>query len=1160
MRRFVRGMWSLLLCTCLCGLTLLSPSAWAQADAGGWHSSSGLAAPSSMPLQDYERHQIFPWLLAREYVTLGWAVDKGIRDTGPFADQLYYGTHPAVRMHYSPEVLEWLEGGRQGEIADGAVIVKEMFLPPAAIYAQLERHPYLRDNPAQYQELVEQLLTGWAVFIKDRGGDSVDGWFYTGPGGKSKDQSVEAWLDSNQDDYTHVLYSGFGLGTCVRCHASAAKENTFSALRNIHGFEPSEAPLQFRSDDSWRDKDYLGSLYTTVETFLTEAGDPDVESLMVLLDIPAVQRPFRLEETALLEQLRQQNPKLDELLAGDPELADFVDHHTRFEEAELDDDALDKPNPLFLKTFSDFGGGVPVEQVRPFPWEFADHAYPSPDIADDGIHSRDQFITSDNCMGCHGGLGGSPPTGTGYQVNMFLQTGPQYGDGFNISEYGEWRWSPMGLAGRDPIFHAQLESELILLTQNANKLPGMPPDTKNPLVGSLRDNKVALIDTCLSCHGAMGERQLEIDAGMHRTLPSGNPLNQDFDPDFYYLTAPLTQEQVDNPPQPRTAADNTEPNPVYPYASASDFADYHRYGALAREGISCTVCHHITGPATTPAGKVGRAHFLDWARQQEDWLPQPDQSLWSDTFVYFLAENTTGQFERSAADQLEGPFDDVTEVPMEHAMAITPKFNAFTSDSDMCGTCHTINLPNIGETQNPYPVLTAIENNPAFQDYSHSIEQATYLEWLNSKFGPGTYNRGPGNGPDDNPDFQSCQDCHMPNRFKSLDGSIDIEPLTARIASIQDSTYPEAENAVPPEDMEVPRRDDYSRHELVGLNAFMIEMVRQFPDILGVSTSDYETGANNGADLAIQNILLSAQEGRVVTVDVTAPENDGTNLTANVTLTNQTGHRFPSGVAFRRAFVEFAVLDADENVLWISGKANGVGILVNPKTGKPLPTEFLDTVAPGNDIASYQPNYQVITRQDQVQIYEELILDANDNFTTSFIHRITHIKDNRLLPDGWVPAAVFAQVDPETGIPAQGEVLLQFMEATQPEGPSVVGGAPLIGPRPLDNDGKPDQRVYEPDPDYTGQSSNGVDTLTYRIPLQDIDGTPASVRVTVYSQAFMPAWFHQRFQLAAQAKAAGLTTPETDRLYYVASHLNLEGTPLQGWKLPLVQASAEVGK
>ena len=32
---------------------------------------------------------------------------------------------------------------------------------------------------------------------------------------------------------------------------------------------------------------------------------------------------------------------------------------------------------------------------------------------------------------------------------------------------GEWRWSPMGLAGRDPVFYAQLECELAYI----NALP-----------------------------------------------------------------------------------------------------------------------------------------------------------------------------------------------------------------------------------------------------------------------------------------------------------------------------------------------------------------------------------------------------------------------------------------------------------------------------------------------------------------------------------------------------------------------------------------------------------------------------------------------------------------------------------------------------------------
>ena len=49
----------------------------------------------------------------------------------------------------------------------------------------------------------------------------------------------------------------------------------------------------------------------------------------------------------------------------------------------------------------------------------------------------------------------------------------------------------------------------------------------------------------------------------------------------------------------------------------------------------------------------------------------------------------------------------------------------------------------------------------------------------------------------------------------------------------------------------------------------------------------------------------------------------------------------------------------------------------------------------------YQPHYQVIDREDQVQIYEELSTNAKGRFTTSFTHRACEVKDNRLLPIGW---------------------------------------------------------------------------------------------------------------------------------------------------------------
>src|SRR3954454_20889647 len=84
-------------------------------------------------LANYEQ-EILTWLQGNEYAKLGWCVDKSVRDTGPWINGTYFGTHKAVRIYYSPGVMRWLTGGRTGPIPDGAMIVKEQWNGPAARY------------------------------------------------------------------------------------------------------------------------------------------------------------------------------------------------------------------------------------------------------------------------------------------------------------------------------------------------------------------------------------------------------------------------------------------------------------------------------------------------------------------------------------------------------------------------------------------------------------------------------------------------------------------------------------------------------------------------------------------------------------------------------------------------------------------------------------------------------------------------------------------------------------------------------------------------------------------------------------------------------------------------------------------------------------------
>jgi hypothetical protein len=93
-------------------------------------SSSSLPLPSSLDITEYES-RLFGFLNRRQYKELGWATDKGVRDTGPYRNGKYYGTHPAVRIYYSPEIIAWLRDDKRRKIRR-AMIVKKQFEAPAA--------------------------------------------------------------------------------------------------------------------------------------------------------------------------------------------------------------------------------------------------------------------------------------------------------------------------------------------------------------------------------------------------------------------------------------------------------------------------------------------------------------------------------------------------------------------------------------------------------------------------------------------------------------------------------------------------------------------------------------------------------------------------------------------------------------------------------------------------------------------------------------------------------------------------------------------------------------------------------------------------------------------------------------------------------------------
>jgi mono/diheme cytochrome c family protein len=370
---------------------------------------------------------------------------------------------------------------------------------------------------AQYQLKTPDPVTDWTIMIKDAKG-SKDGWYW-----------AEIWKDQTIDSHNppySVPNAGFGL-YCVRCHTSAERDFTFVSLTNIKGF-PGQ-PLSYFVDFSWAPK-------ASPTPDVARAGKRPPASEPTPSEIHIGGRPMSHHEMlALLAPAKE--PALP-LLRASP-----------------------TPNPAFIKFFNSIPA-VPLSDVKKIPSETYDHVIASP-------QGPQHFLTSDSCMGCHSAI---------YYGNAMVYTGAKDAEGraplMNVSPYGEWRWSPMGLAGRDPIFYSQLDSELAYLKTFKDKDEG---------------EKLAreVVNTCFRCHGVMGKRQFDLDHG-----PNAN-----FDREFVYETQ------------------MKDPN--------------FKYGALARDGVSCAACHHIVEDKT-PKGVPPLKHFLQ--------------------------HSITGQFEVGKADEMLGPY------------------------------------------------------------------------------------------------------------------------------------------------------------------------------------------------------------------------------------------------------------------------------------------------------------------------------------------------------------------------------------------------------------------------------------------------------------------------------------------------------------------------
>jgi hypothetical protein len=297
------------------------------------------------------------------------------------------------------------------------------------------------------------------------------------------------------------------------------------------------------------------------------------------------------------------------------------------------------------------------------------------------------------------------------------------------------------------------------------------------------------------------------------------------------------------------------------------------------------------------------------------------------------SDSFTGGFAVGYDRKIYGPHAGPKTDPMEFFIGYTPTASDHIVSSALCATCHTVVVRPLDEDGVP----TGAE----------VIEQAPYLEWRNSD-----YDVEIGGAK-----AASCAHCHLPTSDE--DGNA-IETRIARA------------------NVALSERSPYGRHILVGGNAYVLRLI-----------GDDEAWANTGLESGELEHAAQRSEahlGGAVALSLDASRSGGA-LEIDVTLTNQAGHKFPTGYPTRRAWIHLRVTAAGA-VIFESGAHDDRGALVSGGTR-------LD------EAGVVIEHRDRIVSPDQVQIYEAILVDPEGRPTYLALGADHYVKDNRLLPSGW---------------------------------------------------------------------------------------------------------------------------------------------------------------
>jgi len=318
----------------------------------------------------------------------------------------------------------------------------------------------------------------------------------------------------------------------------------------------------------------------------------------------------------------------------------------------------------------------------------------------------------------------------------------------------------------------------------------------------------------------------------------------------------------------------------------------NEWSMLARDGVSCTLCHQITPRGLGKPESFTAGFVIDPA----------DSSGRHPVYGTYEIDEGRTQIMRSSSE--------FTPQPSEHIQS-----------SEFCATCHTLITHTL---------------NAAGEVIGELPEQVPYLEWKHSAY----HGR------------MQCQSCHMPE----AEGKV-------KISGVLGDPHP-----------------GVSRHVFRGGNFLLPWIFNRYWKELGVAA--LPQGLDTAAEQTGRHLETQTAKIRIVHCH---RETEGLELAIEVI--NQAGHKLPTAYPSRRVWIHLTVADRNGKKVFESGALNPDGSIAgNDNDQDPL---------------AYETHHVRIDRPDQVQIYENIMVDFEDRVTTVLLSGLRYIKDNRLLPGGF---------------------------------------------------------------------------------------------------------------------------------------------------------------